>query len=158
MTGDTLNHGIRILGTGDWCLTVNHGGDAWSFDTQQVVSLSGSIPPTGYQGFYNATCYRSLDGKKLAFSGGNAWIGFVTNGELLDVNATLLSDKGSILIISVADYLTTEHSSQRFMLALTPLGVHSLGRAASPPEEIQAIDLPPEVVESLRTFAHQLAE
>lgn len=153
-----MNHGISIYASGDWRLTVNYEGDAWSLDTQQVVGAYPDIPPGAYQGMYSATGYRSLDGKKLAWSAGWGWIGFATSRATLDVKAELISKTGTLSISSATDSRSISASTTRFIVALTPLGIQSLGREASPPEENMAIDLPPEVVESLRTFAQQLAE
>jgi hypothetical protein len=153
------SYGIRIIGTGNWRLTVNHAGEVWNFDTQQVAGdLSGLfLPPPGYQGMWGATCYRSLDGTTLLWLGGWGWIGFATGTTILDVQATLLSEKGEITITSAVDTTTTASSDPRLLLALTPLGLQSLGREASQPEETMKIDLPPEVVESLRALSQQLA-
>jgi hypothetical protein len=149
-----LNHGIRVEVTGDWQLTVNHAGDSWSFDTQQLVDPDKA----GWQAFRKAYCYLSPDRTVLTWHAGTGWLGFNTNLTVLDVQALRMDEKekdAKIKITSAVHIATATSTVPRFFLALTPVGLQSLDREASEPDESGAINLPPEVVESLRATAQQ---
>ncbi|HEX6372318.1 MAG TPA: hypothetical protein VF006_25590 [Longimicrobium sp.] len=135
---------------------MNHPADTWTFTTQQLVHSWSDA----YQVMSGVTCCRSLDGKTLQWCGGTGWIGFVSNATVLDVRAEKWNpdDKNSrIEIASAVDVATATSTDPRLLLALTPLGLQSLDREASEPQESSVIDLPPEVVESLRAIAQKQA-
>jgi hypothetical protein len=148
-----VNHGIMIIGSGDWALTVNHQGDVWTFDTQQLVYAMGSP----YQMLNGATCSRKLDGSQLLWYAGWGCIGFNTSGAILDVRAEKLKEtqKGQIDVYSTVDHTMTTSSDPRLLLALTPVGLKAVGREASESEEsgATALPLPPHVIEWLRAGA-----
>jgi hypothetical protein len=149
-----MNHGILISSDGgSWGLTVNHEGDTWDLETQEA-------PPPGYlpdyQTFTDVSLLLRFNLTNLIWLGGTAWIGFNTDRAILDVAVTLAGE-GQLTISSAVDSVTTTSNDKRFLLALTPAALETLGREASQPQAAAAIDLPPEVVASLRAAAQPQA-